>query len=102
LFGHTFPYSSEGGNVWIHGLFDNGNGSYDLGRIGGGDSGYSYSEYFIIGNNNFSNVDADFYCCEAISVWAYRQATDVPEPSTLAVFALGLMGLASRKFRKQA
>lgn len=27
---------------------------------------------------------------------------EVPEPSTLAVFALGLMGLASRKFKKQA
>lgn len=27
---------------------------------------------------------------------------DVPEPSTLAVFALGLIGLASRKFKKQA
>ena len=27
--------------------------------------------------------------------------TDVPEPSTLAVFALGLIGLASRRFKKQ-
>ena len=26
----------------------------------------------------------------------------VPEPSTLAIFALGLMGLASRRFKKQA
>ncbi|MER2491518.1 PEP-CTERM sorting domain-containing protein [Catenovulum sediminis] len=29
-------------------------------------------------------------------------SVDVPEPSTLAVFVLGLMGLASRKFKKQA
>jgi hypothetical protein len=28
--------------------------------------------------------------------------TDVPEPSTLAIFALGLMGLASRRFKKQS
>lgn len=28
--------------------------------------------------------------------------SEVPEPSTLAVFALGLMGLATRKFKKQA
>jgi hypothetical protein len=28
--------------------------------------------------------------------------TDVPEPSTLAIFALGMMGLASRKFKKNA
>mgnify|MGYP005988558707 CR=1 FL=1 len=26
---------------------------------------------------------------------------DVPEPSTLAIFALGMMGLASRRFKKQ-
>jgi len=29
-------------------------------------------------------------------------AQAVPEPSTLAIFALGLMGLASRRFKKQA
>jgi len=28
-------------------------------------------------------------------------ATDVPEPSTLAIFALGMFGLASRTFKKQ-
>ena len=28
--------------------------------------------------------------------------TDVPEPSTLAIFALGLMGLASRRFMKKS
>tara|TARA_B110000503_G_scaffold56880_1_gene91053 strand:+ start:723 stop:1196 length:474 start_codon:yes stop_codon:yes gene_type:complete len=31
-----------------------------------------------------------------------RSSTSVPEPSTLAIFALGLMGLASRRFKKQA
>jgi hypothetical protein len=29
-------------------------------------------------------------------------STAVPEPSTLAIFALGLMGLASRRFKKQS
>jgi len=28
--------------------------------------------------------------------------TNVPEPSTLAIFALGMMGLASRRFKKQS
>ena len=28
--------------------------------------------------------------------------TNVPEPSTLAIFALGMIGLASRKFKKQS
>lgn len=32
---------------------------------------------------------------------ANASATSVPEPSTLAIFALGLMGLASRRFKKQ-
>jgi len=31
-----------------------------------------------------------------------RKVSDVPEPSTLALFALGIMGLASRRFKKQA
>ena len=29
-------------------------------------------------------------------------ATSVPEPSTFAIFALGIMGLASRRFKKQS
>ena len=29
-------------------------------------------------------------------------ATSVPEPSTLAIFALGIIGLASRRFKKQS
>jgi len=34
--------------------------------------------------------------------WAIRgTAQEVPEPSTLAIFALGIMGLASRRFKKQ-
>jgi hypothetical protein len=30
------------------------------------------------------------------------EITDVPEPSTLAIFALGVIGLASRRFKKQS
>jgi len=32
----------------------------------------------------------------------YRESAAVPEPSTLAIFALGMMGLAARRFKKQA
>ncbi len=31
-----------------------------------------------------------------------RDQIDVPEPSTLAIFALGIMGLAARRFKKQS
>lgn len=37
--------------------------------------------------------------------WLKRKAVsydEVPEPTTLAIFALGLMGLASRRFKKQS
>ncbi|MEP7703450.1 PEP-CTERM sorting domain-containing protein [Paraglaciecola sp. 25GB23A] len=36
-----------------------------------------------------------------IGTWQ-RVVQDVPEPSTLAIFALGLMGLASRRFMKKS
>jgi len=42
--------------------------------------------------------DADNYW-KAVLV---RNASPVPEPSTLAIFALGMMGLASRRFKKQS
>jgi hypothetical protein len=43
---------------------------------------------------------------EISSLSAYNQAhstgrVDVPEPTTLAIFALGIMGLAARRFKKQ-
>ncbi|WP_259368600.1 PEP-CTERM sorting domain-containing protein [Colwellia sp. BRX10-4] len=34
--------------------------------------------------------------------YAGVEAASVPEPSTLAIFALGLMGFASRRFKKKA
>jgi len=54
------------------------NFSYDVLDAGFGSAGYFQS--------NISNVG---------------QLQSVPEPSTLAIFALGIMGLASRRFKKQ-
>lgn len=34
--------------------------------------------------------------------WTYVNPVEVSEPSTLAILALGLMGLASRRFKKQS
>jgi hypothetical protein len=37
------------------------------------------------------------------ATWSYKaNNVDVPEPSTLAIFALGMIGLASRRFKKQS
>jgi len=46
---------------------------------------------------NYPNMGMDY------SIWfdGADSARAVPEPSTLAIFALGIMGLASRRFKKQ-
>jgi hypothetical protein len=38
----------------------------------------------------------------ALETFTFRPATEVPAPSTLAIFALGMIGLASRRFKKQS
>ncbi len=52
-----------------------------------GSGGVAGDIYF----DNFSFGDKD----------AVDDAKDIPEPSTLAIFALGIMGLVSRRFKKQ-
>lgn len=71
---------------------------------------------FSFGGSVFSGITTNFIklsgfpegnCCGAysiseINIMGQRQSTDVPEPSTLAIFALGMIGLASRRFKKQS
>ncbi len=47
-----------------------------------------------------NSEESDAYAIDSLQF--KRASVDVPEPSTFAVFVLGLMGLASRKFKKQA
>lgn len=49
---------------------------------------------------DMSNCNQTGWAC-AIGEVAFRTSTSVPEPSTLAIFALGIMGLASRRLKKQ-
>mgnify|MGYP001602056916 CR=1 FL=1 len=37
-----------------------------------------------------------------VGQWLIADSVQVPEPSTLAIFALGMIGLASRRFKKQS
>jgi hypothetical protein len=46
------------------------------------------------GSNQFSHTGE-------LAQKIYGNVASVPEPTTLAIFALGLMGLASRRFKKQ-
>lgn len=46
--------------------------------------------------------DGDIAGASLIGTWEVIGATDVPEPSALAILGLGLMGLASRRLKKKA
>jgi|TARA_R110001583_G_scaffold2782_1_gene19463 hypothetical protein len=46
--------------------------------------------------NNFSGPRIDNFIIVSDDI-----SSEVPEPSTLAIFALGIMGLAARRFKKQ-
>jgi hypothetical protein len=55
------------------------------------------SALYLVDNNNWNNdthTSNDTYSTLLVKV------TDVPEPSTIAMFALTLMGLSTRRFRK--
>jgi len=56
------------------------------------------------GGNVYAPADSDDLIANAtlIGTWDIIRAEEVPEPSTLAIFALGLMGLASRRFKKKS
>ncbi len=70
--------------------------------------------YFLDGNNIASQVtgNVDLYSMDYIGFSSWRangsfdnltiSSTSVPEPTTLAIFALGMFGLASRRFKKQS
>ena len=64
----------------------NGNGSYNYEGPDQGD----WSAYIT----DHSNTNVNY-------VFQRTVTEQVPEPSTFAIFALGIMGLASRRFKKQ-
>ncbi|MBA6364238.1 PEP-CTERM sorting domain-containing protein [Colwellia sp. BRX8-4] len=62
-----------------------------------GDTPYYFEGKWDV--NLFSNNGA----LSHMSVWAHDPpAGSIPEPSTLAIFLLGMIGLGSRRFKKQA
>jgi len=90
-------WADTNGNSWIHAFYDDGgNPNFVSGVRFNSTSNAGTIDFF--GNDNYSKSqlwDPQW------SVMAVRQ-TEVPEPSTLAIFALGMMGLASRRFNKKS
>jgi len=56
----------------------------------------NYDEFRL---NTYANIDS--YSLKA-GFMLIKDDVNVPEPSTLAIFALGIIGLASRRFKKQS
>jgi len=76
----------------IHGFYDN--------EIDGGPEGRAWvkgnsATRILTSSTNATYIDGH----GTMGAWA---TYDVPEPSTLAIFALGMIGLASRRFKKQS
>jgi hypothetical protein len=101
-----------GGEMKIEG-FLNGNslGSYISDQSSNWQSGNAEALFGVrhtIGNQLRGALDAKIYEARiyntALSPAEVKQLqmTSVPEPSTLAILALGMIGLASRRFKKQS
>ncbi len=76
--------------------FSNANLQY----IGDGSGDIRLSVRYSAQNNRFSGAVDNLSLCSGGC--GQTGATNVPEPSTLAIFALGVMGLAARRFKKKA
>jgi hypothetical protein len=78
-----------------------------FGQTKQGGTGVTLSNYgqYAIGSNlhmGYKNGIVELGNASTIFGVGLVKNTVVPEPSTLAIFGLGLLGLASRRFKKQA
>ncbi|WP_259364994.1 MULTISPECIES: PEP-CTERM sorting domain-containing protein [unclassified Colwellia] len=88
------PATGVVGIQWIYvRIFGSGADAMFRG-LSGGDA-YCEDDYHCIGGG-FSSVRLEYQ----YETFATTTQTNVPEPSTLAIFALGMMGLVSRRFKK--
>lgn len=89
-------FSNDDG-IWGAGSYVDGQSNSNIGTVQWGLGNYNSSDSSLrlwnngtVTTNNNANIRNIMYI----------KTTDVPEPSTLAIFALGIMGLASRRLKK--
>jgi len=112
---HTSNFGTICGGIsgWSDGdfgaSFDHNEDYFGFIDLKAGERGYAVGEIGYFSGNSIRRHDnwgyeatMDGYnSSHAINLTLYKDIKmDVPEPSTLAIFALGLMGLASRRFKK--
>jgi len=73
----------------------------------GSSSGHSFDYSYTSGAANAGQLNGEVQVDQrwtvlALETFTMKQAASVPEPSTLAIFTLGMIGLASRRFKKQS
>jgi len=92
-------YGSGNGSFWT--AFSADNVALETGSFSSGGGLFALTATnvsYLQFNNNYANYSWNF---GVLSFSASEVSRDVPEPSTLAIFALGIFGLASRRFKKQ-
>jgi hypothetical protein len=91
-----FGYSSS----YTHFTYDNGIIGR-VGLVGIGSSGVIHDYHNWTSQTTWQNNYGP-NTTNHINYMLYKDGTAVPEPSTLAIFVLGMIGLASRRFKKQS
>jgi hypothetical protein len=117
LFGTTFFFSFSGSNP--AGILDQRSASALFGSDLDNDGMFRYalvnSDYYrctrgscseladsaSMVSDSFWNIDGNYIIDYARGGVALTRVVDVPAPSTILIFALGLMGLAARRFKKK-
>ncbi|MFT5297631.1 MAG: hypothetical protein ACI9YH_003667 [Colwellia sp.] len=96
--GVTYQYNSNEPALLL-GVFLHSNG--EVGRFRsqraddeGNESASLYEHRYGAGTDKLDNT--------LLNTFLVMESVQVPEPSTLAIFALGMIGLASRRFKKQS
>ena len=67
-----------------------------------GDNVYTNAVVSIKAGVGINDFHSGVYQSRTWNGTLYYDTTDVPEPSTFAIFAFGMIGLASRRFKKQS